>query len=96
MGEPGGANPAMGRRAKNDELSTWFLDNYEETQVGMWFYFVPIKEIEDLYYSQPIYTSMRKEGQCKFSTKKLQDRPAQGPRGVEGHPRGVAEDWCAF
>ena len=35
MGGPRGANPAMGRRAKNDELSTWFLDNYEETQVGM-------------------------------------------------------------
>ena len=86
--------------AKNDELSTWFLDNYEEeSKVGAGGYvvhFVPIKEIKDLYQSQPIYTSMRKEGQCKFSTKKLQDRPAQGPRGVEGHPRGVAEDWCAF
>ena len=63
--------------AKNDELSTWFLDNYEEENKldtgGFVVNFVSIKEIKDLYQSQPIYTSMRKEDQRKFSMKKLKE-----------------------
>ena len=63
--------------AKNDELSTWFLDQYEEENKvdagGGVVNFVPIREIKALYESQPIYTSMRKEDQRRFNTKKLKD-----------------------
>ena len=63
--------------AKNDELSTWFLDEYEEEKkvdaAGCIINFVSLKEIKELYTSQPIYTSMRKEDQRKFSMKKLKE-----------------------
>ena len=32
-----------------------------------------LKEVKELYVSQPIYTSMRKEDQRKFSAKKLKE-----------------------
>ena len=63
--------------AKNDELSTWFLDQYEEENKvdagGGVVNFVPIKEITALYQSMPIYMSMRKEDQRRFNTKKLKE-----------------------
>jgi len=64
--------------AKNDELSTWFLEEFEECKAeervdagGLIVHFVSLKEVKELYVSQPIYTSMRKEDQRKFNTKKL-------------------------
>ena len=63
--------------AKNDELSTWFLEEFEEdTEVdaaGFIVNFVSLKDVKELYVSQPIFTSMRKEDQRKFSTKKLKE-----------------------
>ena len=66
--------------AKNDELSAWFLEEFEEcspeerTDAGGFIkHFVSLKEIKELYVSQPIYTSMKKEDQRKFSTQKLKE-----------------------
>ena len=63
--------------AKNDELSTWFLEEFEEEKKidagGFIVHFVSLKEVKELYVSQPIYTSMRKEDQRKFSTQKLKE-----------------------
>ena len=63
--------------AKNDELSTWFLGEFEEEKEidagGCIVNFVSLKQVAELYVSQPIYTSMRKEDQRKFSTKKLKE-----------------------
>ena len=66
--------------AKNDELSTWFLEEFEECKAeervdagGFIVHFVSLKEVKELYVSQPIYTSMRKEDQRKFSAKKLKE-----------------------
>jgi len=63
--------------ARNDELSSWFLDQYEkEEKVDAGGYvenFVTFKEAVELYQSQPIYTSMRKEDQRKFSRKQLKE-----------------------
>ena len=53
--------------AKNDELSTWFLEEYEEDNgvdaAGFIVNFVSLKDVKELYVSQPIFTSMRKEDQ---------------------------------
>jgi len=63
--------------AKNDELSTWFLEEYEkETKVdaaGFIVNFASLKDVKELYVTQPIFTSMRKEDQRKFSTTKLKE-----------------------
>ena len=63
--------------AKNDELSAWFLEEYEEEKKidagGFIVNFVSLKDVKELYVSQPIFTSMRKEDQRKFSTKKLKE-----------------------
>ena len=40
---------------------------------GLIVHFVSLKEVKELYVSQPIYTSMRKEDQRKFNTKKLKE-----------------------
>ena len=66
--------------AKNDELSAWFLEEFEECSPeertdggGFINHFVSLKEIKALYVSQPIYTSMKKDDQRKFSTQKLKE-----------------------
>ena len=66
--------------ARNDELSSWFLEEFEECEAedrtdagGYIVNFVSLKEVKELYVSHPIYTSMRKEDQRKFSTKTLKD-----------------------
>ena len=61
----------------NETTSTWFLEEFEEdTEVdaaGFIVNFVSLKDVKELYVSQPIFTSMRKEDQRKFSTKKLKE-----------------------
>ena len=63
--------------AKNDELSAWFLEEYEEENkvdaAGFIVNFVSLKDVKELYVSQPIFTSMHKEDQRKFSTKKFKE-----------------------
>ena len=62
---------------KNDELSSWFLDQHEEAKEfdseGNVVNFQSIKDITALYQGQPIFTSMRKEDQRVFTGKKLKD-----------------------
>ena len=63
--------------AKNDELSTWFLEEREKEikvdAAGFIVNFASLKDVKELYVTQPIFTSMRKEDQRKFSTKKLKE-----------------------
>ena len=63
--------------AKNDELSSWFLDQYEKEEKvdagGFVVNFASLKDVKALYESQPIFTSMRKEDQRKFNAKKLKE-----------------------
>ena len=63
--------------AKNDELSGWFLEEYEEEMkvdaAGLVVNFVTIKEVKTHYETQPIFTSMRKEDQRKFNLKTLKE-----------------------
>lgn len=53
------------------------MEEYEQDNnidaAGFIVNFVSLKEVKELYVSQPIFTSMRKDDQRKFSGKKLKE-----------------------
>ena len=61
--------------ADNDELSTWFLDQYEREATvddkGQVVHFTPLKDIVALYKEHDIYKCMKAEDKRRFSTQKI-------------------------
>ena len=61
--------------AENDELSSWFLDQYEQEREvdadGLVINFVPLKEVVALYKEHDIYKFMKHEDKRRFNAQRV-------------------------
>ena len=68
---------------KNDELSSWFLDQYEERKevdrTGNIVNFVTVKEVMKVYQGQPIFLDMKSADRRKFNEKKFKEEIEKNP-----------------
>ena len=68
---------------KNDELSSWFLDQYKESEkidaAGNVVNFLTVKDILSRYQTQPIFLDMKSSDRRKFNEKKLREDIEKNP-----------------